>query len=188
MIWKKLDEVYKVSEYGEVRSRDREIQRGGRKHNIKGQALTHNVCRNGYHRVELNKDSKRRSEAVHRLVARLFVDNPGNKPEVNHIDGDKSNNHYTNLEWVTRSENMKHAYEMGLITHLSDNSKARRKGVIKTDNSGNETFYPSLAEASRKDGISIAYLSQIINGVSPQKDGCTWIFRKPVEEVEEDGR
>ena len=133
----------------------------------------------------LSKDSKSKYKAVHRLVARLFVNNPDNKPEVNHIDGDKSNNHYTNLEWVTRSENMKHGYETGLITHLSDNSKAQRKGVVRTDNSGNKTLYPSLAEASRKDGISIAYLSQIINGVRPQKDGYTWAFTKPVEELEE---
>lgn len=182
MIWKELDEVYKVSEYGDVRSRDRVIQRGGRKHSIKGQVLTHNICKNGYHRVGLNKDSKRQYKAVHRLVAKLFVDNPKDKPEVNHIDGDKSNNHYTNLEWVTRGENMKHGYEMGLITHLSDNSEAKRKRVIKTDNSGNKTFYPSLTEASRKDGISTAYLSQIINGVRPQKDDCNWAFAKEVTE------
>lgn len=185
MIWKELDEVYEISEYGDVRSRDRVIQRGGRKHSIKGQTLTHNICKNGYHRVGLNIDSKRQYKSVHRLVAKLFVNNPDNKPEVNHIDGDKSNNHYANLEWVTRSENMKHGYEMGLITHLSGNSKAQRKGVIKTDNSGNETFYPSLAEASRKDGISIPYLSQIINGVRPQKDDCAWAFAKQVEELEE---
>lgn len=185
MNWKKLDEIYEVSEYGDVRSRDRVIQRRGRKHSIKGQTLTHNICRNGYHRVGLNKDSKRKYKAVHRLVARLFVNNPDNKPEVNHIDGDKSNNHYTNLEWVTRSENMKHGYEMGLITHLSDNSKAQRKGVIKTDNSGNKTFYPSLAEASRKDSISISYLSQIINGDRPQKDDCAWAFAVPVQETKQ---
>ena len=182
MIWKKLDEVYEVSEHGDVRSRDRVIQRGGRKHSIKGQILTHNICRKGYHRVGLHKDGKRQYKAVHRLVAKLFVDNPGSKPEVNHIDGDKSNNHYTNLEWVTRSENIKHAVDNDLMTHLVENSKAQRKLVFKTDADGNEFHYHSLAEASKQDGISISYLSQIVNGDRPQKKCCQWAFAEEITE------
>jgi len=185
MIWKKLDEVYEVSEYGDVRSVDRYVEQKSRTYWVKGKALEHNIDRKGYHRAGLNKDSKRKYEGIHRLVAKLFIENPENKPEVNHMDGDKSNNHYTNLEWVTRSENMKHAVETGLITHVFEYPKTQRKGVVKTDKNGRKTFYPSLAEASRKDGISIPYLSQIVNGIRPQKDGCDWAFAVPVEEEEE---
>lgn len=64
----------------------------------------------GYLRVSIS----RRLEFVHRLVANQYVPNPENKPQVNHKDGNKLNNHYTNLEWVTNIENRKHACENGL--------------------------------------------------------------------------
>lgn len=68
-----------------------------------------------YKRVTLS-NGKRTRFPVHRLVALAFISNPDNKPQVNHIDGNPDNNHYTNLEWVTQSENMLHAYKTGLQT------------------------------------------------------------------------
>lgn len=60
------------------------------------------------------KSGKQSNFYVHRLVAQAFIDNPENKPEVNHIDGDPTNNKVENLEWVTKSENEIHAYATGL--------------------------------------------------------------------------
>ena len=62
----------------------------------------------GYLRVPLFKDGKRKWHKVHRLVAQAFIPNPENKPQVNHIDGNKQNNSITNLEWVTDAENKEH--------------------------------------------------------------------------------
>jgi len=80
----------------------------------------------GYMKVNLSKSRKNRipgarrdehKRFIHRLVAQAFIPNPLGKPEVNHIDGVKSNNHVSNLEWVTCSENIRHAIDTGLIQH-----------------------------------------------------------------------
>ena len=71
----------------------------------------------GYLRISLSVDGKRHKYSIHRLVALLFIDNPYNKKEVNHIDGNKLNNVVTNLEWVTSSENQLHAERNNLTHH-----------------------------------------------------------------------
>jgi len=79
-----------------------------------GRRLKQHVSNSGYARVELFSNGSGRKFSVHRLVATAFVPNPHNKPQVNHIDGNKLNNAASNLEWVTQSENQKHAYAIGL--------------------------------------------------------------------------
>lgn len=76
----------------------------------------------GYTEVTLRKDKQPVSIMVHRLVAIAYLDNPDNKPCVNHKDGVKSNNHASNLEWCTHKENTGHAFETGLITRIGENS------------------------------------------------------------------
>lgn len=66
----------------------------------------------GYQQVTLAKEGKHKRELVHRIVALAFIDNPLNKPEINHIDGNKSNNAVDNLEWATSSENQIHANDV----------------------------------------------------------------------------
>ena len=91
-------EDYDVTENGEVINL----------HNKHKRVLQPNT--KGYLRVTING----KNLLVHRLVAKKYVPNPENKPQVNHIDGNKLNNHYTNLEWVTNQENRTHAVEHGL--------------------------------------------------------------------------
>lgn len=68
----------------------------------------------GYVVVSIYSKEKLYSKKIHRLVAEAFIPNPENKPQVNHIDGDKKNNHVSNLEWVTCVENIHHAINTGL--------------------------------------------------------------------------
>ena len=80
----------------------------------------------GYAKITLrDNNAKRKTFSVHRLVAELFIDNPEHKETVNHIDGIKTNNHYSNLEWNTRSENIQHAWNNGLIKDL----ESRKQGI-----------------------------------------------------------
>lgn len=105
--WKDVKDyegLYQISNKGRVKS----LRWAG------GKVLKFGNSGFGYFFVNLSKNNKCRNFFVHTLVARAFIPNPENKPEVNHIDGNKKNNCVENLEWVTESENHLHAYKTGL--------------------------------------------------------------------------
>lgn len=112
--WKECEDHkgYLVSNLGRVYSVKRTITRSdGRKKTIGDKILAQFVSHRGYLITRMDK----KTLSVHRLVAKAFKDNPNNFSEVNHIDGNKTNNHVDNLEWVSRSENMKHAAKNDLL-------------------------------------------------------------------------
>lgn len=114
-IWKDIEGyegLYKVSNLGNIKSLDR-TDCSGRK--IKGKIIKQSQNRGGYKYIKLHKNSEIKNVSVHRLVAVAFVENIHEKKCVNHIDGNKHNNNSNNLEWVTQSENIKHAYDNELI-------------------------------------------------------------------------
>lgn len=88
--------------------------------------------KNGYYLVHLHLNGKSYFRWLHRMVAECFIDNPENKPEVNHKDGNKSHNYMSNLEWVTTKENIEHAFKTNLRGYgeKSSNTKIRKKDVI----------------------------------------------------------
>ena len=118
--WKDIEGYegfYQVSNLGRIKSIERETYSG---HNYsvrrieKEMISTGYKTKNGYVYQTLLKNGQRKTFKLHRLVAQVFIPNPYNKPQVNHIDGDKTNNRSDNLEWVTRKENLNHAYKTGL--------------------------------------------------------------------------
>ncbi len=108
-IWRKIKNwPYKISNYGRVK-------RSGRgTGTYVGKILKPGVDTNGYLFVNLCKDGKTRNVRIHKLVAETFIGPSPKGHEVNHINGHKPNNEVWNLEYVTASENMKHAYKIGL--------------------------------------------------------------------------
>lgn len=113
--------LYEVSDTGLVRSVDRVLKVKNQKDRLfKGGLLsTLENMSSGYPQTKLWKKDKGVWFYVHRLVLTAFTPNPENKPEINHIDGNKSNNDLSNLEWVTKSENSFHAVKTGLRTYTS---------------------------------------------------------------------
>lgn len=104
--WKDIvgfETLYKISSFGRVKS----IKRYGCS---KDRILKARVDKKGYIHYALKKDGKTFEKKAHRLVAKAYVENVFNKPQVNHLDGNKINNYYKNLEWVTNSENQIHAF------------------------------------------------------------------------------
>ena len=110
-IWKPVkgyEGLYEISNHGRIKSLARTVtdKNGLRTRNFKERILT-NICANtGYHHVSLHKNCKRiERRQVHRMVAEHFIDNPENLPMVDHIDGDKINNHISNLRWASWNTN-----------------------------------------------------------------------------------
>ena len=80
----------------------------------------------GYKATKLSFEGKSITVRIHRLVAQTYIPNPENKPQVNHIDGNKLNNHVSNLEWVTGYENMYHAKNTGLLATKANGKRTNR--------------------------------------------------------------
>jgi hypothetical protein len=159
-IWKDIPEwegLYQVSNLGRVKSLRKRI------------ILKPLKLRKGYLGVEFRESNKRKHFRVHRLVALVFIPNPENKPEVNHKDGIKSNNHVDNLEWCTASENVQHAYDTGLkkpnIGEINGRSKLTEQQAIEIRNkiTGKRGEISRLA---REYGVHHKTIIRLLNRVS----------------------
>lgn len=130
-IWKTFDyqgNKYEVSNYGNVKTHYRSEE---------GRLMTLAEHRLGYLTITFRSNNKHKKFFVHRLVAMLFVPNPYQYNEVNHLDGNKKNNYYENLEWCTHQQNMRHAFDTGLDSVGKGIYNPRSKSFFQFDLEGN---------------------------------------------------
>lgn len=167
--WREIHDYpnYEVSNFGRVRSKEREVTQFGHKKNYtrikKGKVLQQRKQNAGYLVVWLSVEGKKKAITVHRLVATAFVKGNGN--DVNHIDGNKINNRVDNLEWVTHSNNIEHAYcVLHRIKHLS-----KRVICIETGE-----VFQSMRDAAQAKGINAISIGHVINGRNKTAGGYTW--------------
>lgn len=134
---------------------------------------------NGYAIVGLRKDDKQKTWKVHRLVALAYIDNPENKPEVNHKDGCRTNNCVNNLEWVTSKENIAQA-----------NFKGKSKCFSRILCVETGIIYKSCADAGRSIGIHPYGINSVLNGRQKTAGGYHWerYYEKDKNEETENNR
>jgi hypothetical protein len=191
-IWKDIPEyegMYQISNLGNVKSQHYNHMSGRKP----GRLLKVTLMKTGYMSLELRMNDTNKRHLIHRLIAEVFIPNPENKPNVNHINGIRNDNRIENLEWCTQSENILHAFKMGTKVptgpkkgtkpwntgkalsnqHKEKLSKAklgksspRRKKVINTNTN---FIYNSLNDAALDFDIKPSALGAMLRGENPNK-------------------
>lgn len=161
-IWKPIGvKNYEVSNFGNVRN-----TKHGQTYLLKKN--TNNS--KGYERIGLMiTDKLQKHYSVHRLVALAFIPNPENKREVNHKDECKTNNHYTNLEWTTPSENVRHSIETW-------RRKAKKRAVACYDSNGNLIKSYVSQKSVENDGYDHTFICKVVKGKQKTAYGYTWKY------------
>ena len=151
-------ENYEVSNLGKVR-------------NIKsGRTLKPKLNRGGYLMYGLYENNKQKFLLLHRIIATAFIDNPEEKPQVNHIDENKTNNDLSNLEWCTARENAIHG------TRIKRFSEKNFKKVIQLDLNDNVlNEFESIKQAGQETGVSRSNISSCCNGKLKSAGGFKWV-------------
>lgn len=146
-----------------------------------GRVLKPTPDNKGYLRLRVTLNRKKMSYKVHRLVAMAFVDNPDDKPQVNHINGDKTDNRPCNLEWVTNKENAHHAISNGLwdavrIAAFYEDESRKKPITAKEISTGKVIEFDSIAEAERF--IGSRHITDVLKGKRTKAKGYTFAYKE----------
>lgn len=143
-----------------------------------GKDLKPNTDKDGYKYCVLSVNGKRMTVKIHRLVALAFVPNPDNKPAIDHIDGDKTNNHASNLKWVTNKENTNNPVTINRLLRTCTNRDFKRMGELRNFGRKETAVYAdgkligvfeSQYAASKYTDVSEGKISQCVSG---KKKSC----------------
>lgn len=159
-VWKDIegfDGQYQVSNTGRVASCKQQTKR-----------IVTECIRLGYRKVHLSKGKKFLLYSVHRLMAQAFIPNPQNKPQINHINGIKSDNTLSNLEWCTNKENSIHAFRLG----LRKPNGSKRVVMLMEDWTPIDVF-DSMRKAARETGVPQQQISRCCKKKYPYR-GIRW--------------
>lgn len=135
---------------------------------VTGKRMSYQIDKDGYLRFRFWVKRKAYKIAVHRLVALLYIENPNNYPVINHIDGNKQNNHKENLEWCTVKYNTNHAEKLGLRKHFT------KKVIQKDFNDKIINTFNSIIEASNFTGIARQTIGRVCLGKGKSAGGYKW--------------
>lgn len=130
------------------------------------------TTKEGYKEVSLQSDEGQKSLLVHRLIAEAFCKRSAGTTEVNHINGVKSDNRAENLEWVTHGENLRHAFENGLMS----NNATPREVIAQDMQTGAEQKFPSIYRAARLLKTSQGNICMACQGKRPHAGGYFWRY------------
>lgn len=186
-IWKDVvgyEGFYQVSDLGRVRSVERLVNAPNNRRCVRQSVVLRQTLSNsGYYFVGLSVNGKLKNPSVHRLIAIAFKPNPENKPDVNHIDGVKTNNLLSNLEWATKSENGIHAFRLGLSVPQKTNLGRfgglayRKRAVDVFDKEGVKIdYFTNVREGAKEYGVAETSVSNCLNGRAKTCGGVIWRY------------
>lgn len=160
---KGFEGIYQVSNYGRIKSLKRTLNQyngyGYSSHPYRERILSLYKHKYGYWAVNLSKKCKGHLHQVHRLVAMAFIPNPANKPCVNHLDCNPSNNRIDNLEWCTQKENIEYCIKLNRRCDFKGSKSPCAKQVILRDKDGNFIKeYGCLNDVAKDLGVSKALI------------------------------
>ena len=208
-IWKDIEGyegLYQVSNFGNVKSVKRVVKRANSTNlSVKERLLKERPNHKGYKMVSLSKNGKGKFCTIHRLVAKAFIPNPQNLPQVNHKDEDKMNNHADNLEWCTNKYNIN--YNNGAAIKRGVKTKREKydwkevcEKILETKTKNNVYTRPIPVNQFTWDGVFIKRFRsseqvsrelgiygthRVAQGLNRHAGGYIWLFDEDVDKIKD---